>query len=121
MTEGLQNNLTDISRRFIRGKYRKKKNVVLIAYRNPFAGLSQQTKREVYRKVHIAEAGENNSPKLDLVGACQDGRHSPLGQFAAVVLQLCGQHCTTLTVQSAAPVHTTRKLTQHNIHMLGTN
>ena len=46
-------------------------------------------------------------PKLEVVSPGQDALDSPLGQLAGVVLQLIGEHSTTLGVQLLSPVHTT--------------
>ncbi len=47
-----------------------------------------------------------HSPELDEAGSRQDGTHGPLGNLAAVVLQLRGKDGSSLRVQLLAPLHT---------------
>ena len=52
------------------------------------------------------------SPELDEVHPGQEGAEGPLGDLAAVVLQLRCQDSASLGLQLLPPVHSTRQLQQ---------
>lgn len=56
------------------------------------------------------KAKEHHLPKLDEGRTRQVWAYCPLCNLEAVILQLCGQHSSSLGVQLLSPIHTTREL-----------